>query len=1281
MTRHFLMFLRCRPRRPRSACSTRPTTGRRSAGSADAPQPLAGKCVALVFEKASTRTRLSLEVAVAELGGHPVVITAARARRWGAVSRSATRLACSSRMVHAITFRTAGDDRDCRAGEAQLRAGAERADRRQSPDAAPGRLADGAARARPAWGPGVRVDRRRQQHGQLLDRSGRAARRSSSGWPVPRATTRIPASSTAPRSAAARSAWCAIREAAARAPTSISTDVFASMGQEAEQAKRLAAFSGFQRRSRDALPRSPRRGRAPLLARAPRRGDRSRDVLEGPRSFVWDEAEARLHTSKAALVWATRSSMVESAGESAAAHAERTAGTSGALLGCGAPVDPLRAARVAIFNDRFRYFCSASCRDDYDPGTRETPLPRSRDDGECRVPRPDHVVATRSEPSESLDQRRQVAALAEVTAAGSSRPSTTRATSTRCTSNPTRGRDDERECASKLPAADRLTPQRRAASNRRRLALARARGRRRRAQRSPCPWRAARLGALTARLVVVCVAVAALVAEAVTGRRDPDRAAPGGAARSAPIVAAAPRSWLASRHFSDFACDDLGGHPLRSRASQPYHLADSPARSPSTRCRARADRADALATGASRRRGRHRVRCAQRISDPGEEIVIEPGEAVPVDATITAGTVRVVALARQQDLGRARSEGDTIVAGAVVLEGACARSRPGPGSTAPGCGLTNDPRRRADLFAPRRALGARRRSALRRSRPVSPPSPPTPLTNDPLAIVMFAVGSTDGAGQRRDRADRRAARDRERALGAASWHRVPLRDGARRGGPRRRSRRSARAARSCSGEPEVANVEPIGNVEPERVLALVAGAESGATQPVATAVMRAARVRGVRPDGVRSPNVQPGLGVTAVASNGQPLVVGSRALMLKERVSVAAAEPKITELEAMGRSVLLVAARRSPGWRGGPARRPAPGRARRRAAPARRGCGARAALGRRARDLRSHRARARHRAHPTRGAARAIAATRCGAWPTAAPPSPWSARARATTSRSAPPTSPPPSPRPARARPSGASSSPPTTCATRPTPSAWPTARAVRLGSACSWRWCPAFWERSPLPLRSRRRQWLPSARLPAPLRRCFACEAVRVERDLTQARAGAMDQRVKSGAPKDAVDTRQPDRDRLRRDLGAYMEQRGLRSTEQRRLIIEKLFETSEHVTIDQLLEAVRAVDSRVGYATVYRTMKLLAEGGLVHERKFGDGFTRYELADEQCSPRSPDLPRLRHDPEVRRARDRGTPGAHRSPLRLRGPPPQTRALRHVRRVPDKSAADRLSRSSRPAR
>jgi cation transport ATPase len=109
------------------------------------------------------------------------------------------------------------------------------------------------------------------------------------------------------------------------------------------------------------------------------------------------------------------------------------------------------------------------------------------------------------------------------------------------------------------------------------------------------------------------------------------------------------------------------------------------------------------------------------------------------------------------------------------------------------------------------------------------------------------------------------------------------------------------------GEPEVADIQGFGEHRPPEVLALVAGAESGSQRAIATAVLRAARARGVRPDGVRSPDPQPGLGTTAVASSGQALVVGSRALMLREHVSVAAAEARITELEAMGRSVLLVA--------------------------------------------------------------------------------------------------------------------------------------------------------------------------------------------------------------------------------------------------------------------------------------------------------------------------------------------------------------------------------------
>jgi Fur family ferric uptake transcriptional regulator len=94
----------------------------------------------------------------------------------------------------------------------------------------------------------------------------------------------------------------------------------------------------------------------------------------------------------------------------------------------------------------------------------------------------------------------------------------------------------------------------------------------------------------------------------------------------------------------------------------------------------------------------------------------------------------------------------------------------------------------------------------------------------------------------------------------------------------------------------------------------------------------------------------------------------------------------------------------------------------------------------------------------------------------------------------------------------------------------------------------------------------------------------------------------------------KRPDVARLRRDLDDYMLRQGLRSTEQRRLIIETFFTTPEHVSLDELLERVRQADSRIGYATVYRTMKMLSDGGIAHERKFGDGFTRYELADGEA-------------------------------------------------------------------
>ena len=88
---------------------------------------------------------------------------------------------------------------------------------------------------------------------------------------------------------------------------------------------------------------------------------------------------------------------------------------------------------------------------------------------------------------------------------------------------------------------------------------------------------------------------------------------------------------------------------------------------------------------------------------------------------------------------------------------------------------------------------------------------------------------------------------------------------------------------------------------------------------------------------------------------------------------------------------------------------------------------------------------------------------------------------------------------------------------------------------------------------------------------------------------------------------------DHLRGLLSAYMVKKGLRSTEQRRLIVETFFKAPAHITIEELLAQVRAADPKVGYATVYRTLKLLAECGVANEQRFGEGVTRYEIANEE--------------------------------------------------------------------
>ncbi len=74
------------------------------------------------------------------------------------------------------------------------------------------------------------------------------------------------------------------------------------------------------------------------------------------------------------------------------------------------------------------------------------------------------------------------------------------------------------------------------------------------------------------------------------------------------------------------------------------------------------------------------------------------------------------------------------------------------------------------------------------------------------------------------------------------------------------------------------------------------------------------------------------------------------------------------------------------------------------------------------------------------------------------------------------------------------------------------------------------------------------------------------------------------------------------------FIQRKGLKTTRQRNTIISVFFRLRGHISVEELLNEVKKVNPRIGYATVYRTLHLLVESNLVEERRFGDGLARYE-------------------------------------------------------------------------
>jgi len=75
-----------------------------------------------------------------------------------------------------------------------------------------------------------------------------------------------------------------------------------------------------------------------------------------------------------------------------------------------------------------------------------------------------------------------------------------------------------------------------------------------------------------------------------------------------------------------------------------------------------------------------------------------------------------------------------------------------------------------------------------------------------------------------------------------------------------------------------------------------------------------------------------------------------------------------------------------------------------------------------------------------------------------------------------------------------------------------------------------------------------------------------------------------------------------------SHLKRVGLKLTEQRDTILRTFLETREHLSVNELHRLVRKQDARIGFTTVYRTLKLLAECGLASEVAFHDGIARYE-------------------------------------------------------------------------
>ena len=81
-----------------------------------------------------------------------------------------------------------------------------------------------------------------------------------------------------------------------------------------------------------------------------------------------------------------------------------------------------------------------------------------------------------------------------------------------------------------------------------------------------------------------------------------------------------------------------------------------------------------------------------------------------------------------------------------------------------------------------------------------------------------------------------------------------------------------------------------------------------------------------------------------------------------------------------------------------------------------------------------------------------------------------------------------------------------------------------------------------------------------------------------------------------------------IKKTFQGYLHDKGLKSTRQRDDIVSFFLQKDKHFSVEELYREIQKRDPQIGYATVYRTLKLLVEAGLATECQFSGGVTRFE-------------------------------------------------------------------------